>query len=301
MQSAQLEAVDAFLAHLRTERRLSAHTVSGYAQDLGEVIGYCEHKRVASWRELTHAHVRGFAARAHARGAAPRSIQRKLSALRTFFAYLQREGLARDNPAVSVRAPKPARRLPRALDADQMSRLLEFRASDALSRRDKAIMELLYSSALRLAELVSLNCTDVDLRDATVRVTGKGNKTRIVPLGTHAREAVRVWLEERVQWLGGAAAALFVSERGARIGARAVQLRIAAWGRRQGIPVHVHPHMFRHSCASHLLESSQDLRAVQEFLGHANVSSTQIYTHLDFQHLAKVYDSAHPRAKCRSA
>jgi integrase/recombinase XerC len=206
---------------------------------------------------------------------------------------------------VDVRAPKSRKRLPTTLDADQMGRLLAFRADDSLSTRDKAIMELFYSSGLRLSELVGLDLSALDLTDRTVRVLGKGGKSRILPIGRFAVEALRRWLRERSLLLGPAAAAdlagaVFVGRGGRRLSARAVQLRVTLWARRQGLGVHLHPHMFRHSFASHLLESSGNLRAVQELLGHADIGTTQIYTHLDFQHLAKVYDASHPRARRRS-
>jgi integrase/recombinase XerC len=215
-----------------------------------------------------------------------------------------REGGCSSNPAKEVRAPKVKKRLPTTLDADQMGRLLEFRAQDTLSARDKALMELFYSSGLRLSELVGLDLGSVDLADRTVRVLGKGGKVRVVPIGRFAVTALRQWLAERSALLGPAraadpAGAVFVTRGGRRLGARAVQLRVELWARRQGLGVHLHPHMFRHSFASHLLESSGNLRGVQELLGHADIGTTQIYTHLDFQHLAKVYDAAHPRARRR--
>jgi integrase/recombinase XerC len=213
---------------------------------------------------------------------------------------LIREGCCTRNSALEVRAPKTKKRLPTALDADQMGRLLEFRVDDTLSTRDKAIMELFYSSGLRLSELVGLDLPAIDLKDRTVRVDGKGNKTRILPIGRFAVNALQKWLVERATLPKNADAAVFVGRSGRRLTPRAVQLRVNTWARRMGLAVHVHPHMFRHSFATHLLESSTDLRGVQELLGHADISSTQIYTHLDFQHLAKVYDAAHPRARRRS-
>ena len=220
--------------------------------------------------------------------------------MRTFFGYLEREGAGRGNPAVLVRAPKAKRRLPATLDTDQMARLLDFRVDDALSARDKAIMELFYSSGLRVAELVGLRVGDIDLADRTVRVLGKGAKTRIVPVGREALAALRAWLAERPRGAGSQAVTpLFTGPGGRRLSIRAVQLRVAQWARRQGLPMHVHPHMFRHSFATHLLESSGNLRGVQELLGHSDIATTQVYTHLDFQHLAKVYDAAHPRARRR--
>lgn len=293
------DAIAAFARHLSTERRLSPLTSAAYLQDLRALADFCEAQSLREWREVDQQHIRVFAARSHAGGLSPRSVQRRLSAVRSFFDYLMREGLARINPGLDVRAPKTARRLPRTLDADQMGRLLAAPAEDALGCRDLAIMELLYSSGLRLAELVSLDLGSIDLADRTVRVIGKGSKTRIVPIGRKAIEALQAWLQERATLAPAGTGALFVSRGGRRLGARAIQLRLAAIARRQGIPVGVHPHLFRHSFATHLLESSGDLRGVQELLGHADISTTQVYTHLDFQHLARVYDSAHPRARKR--
>lgn len=296
-QAVLAQPVERFLAHLRNERRLSPHTVQAYRRDLDTLLHFCARRSLQDFRTLDHGHIREYAAGEHRRGIGPRSIQRRLSAIRTLFEYLQRERVVSRNPAQGVRAPKAPKRLPAALDADQMARLLEFRASDVLGSRDKAVMELFYSSGLRLGELVGLDVGDVDLADATVRVVGKGSKTRIVPVGRIAIAAIRHWLAERATLAKPDQPALFLARGGRRLGARAVQLRIAHWARRQGIDVRVHPHLFRHSFASHLLESSQNLRGVQELLGHSDIGTTQIYTHLDFQHLAKVYDAAHPRAK----
>jgi integrase/recombinase XerC len=313
--SAQRQWIERFASHLRNERRMSAHTIAAYGRDLAELAAFCERRAIGAWTAVEHAHLRTFAAAAHAAGIAPRSIQRRLSAVRTFYEFLLREGECAANPARGVQAPKTKKRLPDTLDADQMARLLDFRVDDSLSTRDKAIMELFYSSGLRLAELVSLDLPSIDLADRTVRVVGKGGKSRIVPVGRFAVEALRAWLAERTAWaLGTPASApaatrpgaregdagaqpLFVGRAGRRLSARAVQLRVDLWARRRGVPVHVHPHMFRHSFASHLLESSGDLRGVQELLGHTDIGTTQIYTHLDFQHLAKVYDASHPRAR----
>ncbi len=297
--------LDAFLGHLKTERRMSRHTVAAYRHDLEALARFCERRRVATWAELDHQAVRAFAAAEHAAGLAPRSIQRRLSAVRTFFSFLARETQVDWNPALGVSAPKPKKRLPQTLEADQMGRLLAFRVDDSTSTRDKAIMELFYSSGLRLSELVGLDLADLDLKDRTVRVLGKGGKTRIVPVGSFAIEALKRWFVERAQVLERAKlalppAALFVGPRGRRLAVRAVQLRVAHWARRQGLGMHVHPHMFRHSFATHLLESSGNLRGVQELLGHADIGTTQIYTHLDFRHLASVYEAAHPRARRRS-
>jgi integrase/recombinase XerC len=293
--------VERYLASLRNERRLSPHTASNYGRDLAALVHYCETHGLSEWRQLDSQHLRLFAAREHRQGLAPRSVQRRLSACRGLFRYLLREGELRHDPSGDVQAPKARKRLPTPLDADSMARLLEFRGDDSLGARDKAIMELFYSSGLRLAELLGLDLTDVDLRDRTVRVLGKGRKARIVPVGRHAVEALQRWLQERTALAGVGERALFVGVGGRRLGPRIVQRRIARWARLQGLAEHVHPHMFRHSFASHLLESSQDLRAVQELLGHANIATTQVYTHLDFQHLARIYDAAHPRARRKRA
>lgn len=286
-----------FLDGLRTERRLSPHTSSSYGRDLDALLEYCATHGIESWNALDTQHVRSFAAQCHRRGLAPRSIQRRLSAVRSLCRYLIREGELKSDPTADVQAPKARKRLPTTLDADTMARLLEFRSDDRLGVRDKAIMELFYSSGLRLAELLGLDLVDLDLRDRTVRVLGKGRKVRIVPVGRHAAEALAKWLAERAALAAVDETAVFVGVNGRRLGPRIVQRRIARWARLQGLPEHVHPHLFRHSFASHLLESSGDLRAVQELLGHANISTTQVYTHLDFQHLARIYDASHPRAR----
>ena len=286
-----------YLEHLSKERRLSPHTSSNYARDIGALADFLERGNVTDWKRVDSQHVRVFAARSHAAGLNPRSVQRRLSAVRGFFGYLAREGVAGSNPAVDVRAPKAARRLPGTLDVDQINQLLDIPGDDALAVRDRAVMELFYSSGLRLAELVGLSLTDVDLADRTVRVLGKGAKTRIVPVGRKACEAIREWLKERATLAAIDETALFVGRNGQRLKARAIQLRIAQWARRKGLPSRVYPHLFRHSFATHLLESSKDLRGVQELLGHADISTTQVYTHLDFAHLARTYDASHPRAK----
>lgn len=285
-----------FGRHLRLERRLSDHTASAYAHEIAALVAWCDAQGLATWRALDSQHVRMFAARSHAGGLAPRSVQRRLSAVRTFFRFLIRETELKHNPAVEVRAPKSSRPLPETMDADQVGRLLAIEATEPLAVRDLAMMELFYSSGLRLAELVGLELGDVDFAEHLVRVTGKGRKTRIVPVGGPARAALQRWLRERAAIATIGETAMFVGRNGSRIGPRAIQVRVAGWARRQGLPVHVHPHLFRHSFASHLLESSQDLRGVQEMLGHADISTTQVYTHLDFQHLSRIYDKAHPRA-----
>jgi integrase/recombinase XerC len=280
-------SIEHYITHLSKERRLSPHTASNYARDLRALAEFAGKNDVRDWKSLDSQHVRVFAARSHASGLDPRSVQRRLSAVRGFFNYLVRERVVASNPALDVRAPKAAKRLPATLDVDQLNQLLDIPPENALAVRDRAIMELFYSSGLRLA-------------DRTVRVLGKGAKTRIVPVGRKACEAIRAWLKER----GGIAAidetALFTGQNGTRLKHRAIQLRIAYWARRKGLPAHVYPHLFRHSFATHLLESSKDLRGVQELLGHADISTTQIYTHLDFAHLARTYDASHPRAKRKS-
>jgi integrase/recombinase XerC len=294
---AALEWIKAFRRHLATERRLSKHTDANYALDLAALVKYCDTYGLAEWSAVDSQHVRVFAARSHASGLAPRSIQRRLSATRSFFRFLVRERVIASNPAQEIRAPKAGRRLPQTLDADQMARLLEIPAEDALATRDRALMELLYSSGLRLAELIGLELTDIDFPDRTVRVLGKGSKARIVPVGAKALDALRAWLKERGGLAGPGETAFFVGRNGRRLSPRGVQVRVAYWAKRQGLGQHVHPHLFRHSFASHLLESSGELRGVQELLGHADISTTQIYTHLDFQHLARIYDATHPRAR----
>jgi len=299
VEPAEREWIDRFLSHLTHERRVSGHTVAAYRHDLNTLAQFGAKRNLSAWSTLDHSQMRTFAAALHGAGLSPRSIQRRLSAARTFYEYLMREGHCARNPALDVRAPKTKKRLPATLDADQMGRLLAFRVDDALSARDKAIMELFYSSGLRLAELVGLKLAAIDLKDRTVRVLGKGSKTRIVPIGRQAIDALKKWLKERLAIVKTDVAALFVGKSGRPLSVRAVQLRVGAWGLRQGIGIHIHPHMFRHSFATHLLESSGDLRGVQELLGHADIGTTQIYTHLDFQHLASVYEAAHPRARRR--
>lgn len=297
MKPTALEWIEKFVTHLSRERRLSPHTTLNYRREIEALGQWCALQKIDDWTAVDEQHIRSFAARSHAAGLAPRSVQRRLSATRSFLRYLQRERVIAHNPASDVRAPKARRPLPRTVDADQMSRLLEISGDDALTKRDRAVMELFYSSGLRLAELLSLELHDLDLVDRTVRVTGKGNKMRILPVGRKACEALQAWLAERASMAPTDERAVFVGCNGRRLGARTIQKRVAAWARRQGLPVHVHPHLFRHSFASHLLESSQDLRGVQELLGHADIATTQVYTHLDFQHLARIYDQAHPRAR----
>ena len=296
------DALESFLTALGTEKRCSPHTLAAYRRDLATWFAFCERDGVASMADADALHVRRYAAECHRKGLGPRSIARRLSALRSFYSHLLQLRLVKANPAVHVQAPKPSRRLPSTLDTDQMASLLKTGSDDeggALALRDAAMMELFYSSGLRLAELTGLDLGDIDFGDQTVRVLGKGSKTRVVPVGRLAVEALERWLAVRGEVAPADEPALFVSQRGTRLSRRSVQARVEAWAKRHGAPMRVHPHMLRHSFASHLLESSGNLRAVQELLGHASLSTTQIYTHLDFQHLAHIYDKSHPRARRR--
>jgi len=289
--------IDRFIRHLEFERRLSPLTCKHYRRDLQALLAYCEKSGIDSWGDLDDGHIRVYSAEGFRKGLSARSIQRQLSAARTFFRYLMREKHVSKNPVTSVSAPKGKKRLPGNLDADRMARLLDISGDGAIVDRDRAILELLYSSGLRLSELTDLDCGDVDMHDKTVHVTGKGNKDRIVPVGRHALKALARWQSSRAGMADAGETALFVSNRGTRISTRSVQARVSHWAKRQGIDTNVYPHLFRHSFATHLLESSHDLRGVQELLGHSNIATTQIYTHLDFQHLAQIYDQTHPRAR----
>lgn len=285
--------ISRYLRHLSEERRYSPHTVSNYARDLARL-----RREVGDdWGKVQIHDIRALVAKAHRQGAGSRSLQRLLSSIRGFYRFLLREGAVNANPALDVRAPGAGRKLPGVLDVDQVSRLLALPGDDPLDVRDRAILEIFYSSGLRLAELVELDLTDVDLGDAQLRVTGKGGKVRDLPVGRHGVAAVKAWLPIRATLAAPGEQALFVGRRGKRLGARSVQIRLARHALLQGLDRRVHPHLLRHSFASHLLESSGDLRAVQELLGHADISTTQVYTHLDYQHLSRVYDAAHPRAR----
>lgn len=281
---------------LGTLQHLSIHTQKAYQRDLVVLLEFADAHDVQKWNELDGRQIRSFVAWRHRQGIGGRSLQRNLSAARAFYRYLMGEGVARHNPAEGVQAPKSPRKLPKLLDVDQAAQLLEIDDRGPLAIRDKAILELMYSSGLRLSELVMLDLDSLDLTDAVVTVTGKGKKTRSVPVGRYAREAIKQWLKIRGGIANNQEMAVFVSQRGKRISRRSIQQRLKQWAMKQGLTNHVNPHMLRHSFASHLLESSGDLRAVQELLGHADISTTQVYTHLDFQHLANVYDNAHPRA-----
>ncbi|MDH1732320.1 tyrosine recombinase XerC [Pseudomonas chengduensis] len=292
-----LEAhLDAYIEHLRRERQVSTHTLDGYRRDLGKVRAFCEAEGLNDWAGLDTRNLRRLVARLHQQGLASRSLARLLSATRGLYQYLLREGLCRHDPATGLSPPKRERRLPRTLDADRSAQLLDGAVEDDfIARRDQAMLELFYSSGLRLSELVGLDLDGLDLPAGLVRVRGKGNKVRELPVGSMARQALEHWLPLR-KLANPGDGAVFISQQGRRLGPRAVQLRVRQAGVRE-LGQHLHPHMLRHSFASHMLESSQDLRAVQELLGHADIATTQIYTHLDFQHLASVYDQAHPRAK----
>jgi len=283
-----------YLGYLSFERGLSPLTRESYSRDIRQLLKLSGKLPL---QEIQPHHIRRFVATLHGQGLSGKSIARVLSAWRGFFEFLARRHGYTSNPCTGIRAPKTAKTLPQALSADQATKLVSIEADDWLAIRDRAILELFYSSGLRLAELVALDFDALDLTNGTVTVTGKGNKTRIVPMGSHAIEALRHWLELRHAISGGDLKALFTNQKGRRISGRAIQYRLKQWAIRQGINSDVHPHMLRHSFATHVLQSSGDLRAVQEMLGHANISTTQVYTHLDFQHLAKVYDAAHPRAR----
>jgi len=298
-----------YLGHLAHERRVSPHTLSNYRRDLERIGRWRQAQGIEAWTDLRDDAIRRYVAARHREGIGGRTLARELSALRGFFDFLLRERLVSHNPARGLRAPKSARRLPGNLDADSLGALLDAttasdRASDGaddepLEQRDTAMVELFYSSGLRLAELVAIDLRDLDPAEATLNVVGKGAKTRRVPVGQAALKAVAAWLVVRPMLASPEESALFVSSRGQRIHPRTVQARLKRWAQVRGARRNLHPHLLRHSFASHLLESSGDLRAVQELLGHADISTTQVYTHLDFQHLAQVYDQAHPRARKR--
>ena len=288
-----------YLEYLRVERQLSAHTLSNYQRHLQALIEWLQEKQIQDWGELNNPLVRQWAhtLRKH-KDTSPRTISTKMSALRSFADWLVIRGILAANPARGVALPKLGRPLPKNLDVDQVHQLLNITdESDPLVVRDRAIMELFYSTGMRLSELVALDLNDLDMTSRQVRVIGKGNKERILPVGRLALEWLEKWLRTRTAFLLEAETALFLSSRKRRITARMVEIRIEQWGQKQTLNSHVHPHKLRHSFATHMLESSGDLRAVQELLGHANLATTQTYTHLDFQHLAAVYDQTHPRSK----
>lgn len=299
MMSPSAEAqLAGFFHQLQTIKRVSPHTISSYQRDLKQLGGYCAQHTISDWHELTAQDIRTHIAGRHKNGLSGKSLQRELSAIRSFFDYLLKNRHTTINPAQHIKAPKQPRKLPNTLDVDQVNGVLDAPANTILAIRDLAMFELFYSSGLRLSELSALDLTHLDLSDQSLRVEkGKGGKTRILPIGSKAIGAIKKWLPCRLKLAKPEVDALFVSNWGKRLGQRSIQLRLDLWCKTQGIDTPIHPHMLRHSFASHLLESSQDLRAVQELLGHSNISTTQIYTHLDFTHLATVYDKAHPRAR----
>ena len=291
------QTVDDFLDYLNTERQLSHNTLISYQRDLLQAQNYFKEQGIKHWEQLNSHLIRAWVAYQHRTGHSGKTLQRQLSSLRRLFEYLIREQKIKHNPVKGIPAPKSGRKLPKAPDIEQLDQLLTETDQDVYHIRDRAMFELLYSSGLRLSELVSINLHDIKRREQQLRVTGKGNKERELPVGRKALAALEKWLKVRGELAKADEPALFVSRFGTRITARAVQQKLAQMAVEQGLPIHLHPHMLRHSFASHILESSGNLRAVQELLGHADISTTQIYTHLDFQHLAEVYDKAHPRAR----
>jgi|TARA_Y100000815_G_scaffold66319_2_gene55526 integrase/recombinase XerC len=286
-----------FIRHLASEKRHSPRTCDSYQRDLLRLADWLGRSGFVAWQRVTNHDLRRYVATLSREGLSGRSIARHLSATRRFYQFLLREKLASDNPALDIRAPKSGRRLPRVADVDQLNHLLDGQPDDPLEVRDLCMFELMYSSGLRLAELASLDLDTVDLRSGEVRVMGKGGKERLLPVGRKAIAAIQAWLPYRAALANDGEAALFVSQRGERLSHRSIQARLSRWGISRGADQKLHPHLLRHSFASHMLESSGDLRAVQELLGHADIATTQVYTHLDFQHLARVYDQSHPRAR----
>ena len=288
---------DDYFTELAAQRRASTHTLAAYRRDLAKLLAFAGERELHT---LGVSDIRRALMSLHSKELAPRSLARTLSGWRGYYAWLARHGHIAVNPTDGVKAPRRPRTLPKALGVDQVAAMLDAQPDDELEMRDAAMFELFYSSGLRLAELVSLDLSmGREMLEGEVRVTGKRGKTRIVPVGDKARKAIAHWLQQRTAIAAADELALFVSRNGNRLGRRQVELRLARWAQKAGVGVHVHPHMLRHSFASHVLQSSGDLRAVQDMLGHASISATQIYTHLDFQHLAKVYDQAHPRAKVK--
>jgi integrase/recombinase XerC len=292
--SAIAAGIAGFLDYLAVERRASTHTLSAYRRDLQAWQDYCQARALHAPAQLQFDDIQHFMAQSHRDGLAAKSLQRRLSALRSQFKYLMKQGQLQSDPSTGLRAPKAPRKLPQVLDVDEAVRLVELPTDGELGLRDRAMLELLYSSGLRVSELCALRWTDLDLDEALVTVLGKGSKTRVVPVGSHAVRALTEWRQADG---GERHAPVFPGRAGNAISTRAVQLRLRHLAQQQGIWKRVYPHLLRHSFASHMLESSGDLRSVQELLGHADIATTQIYTHLDFQRLATVYDAAHPRAK----
>lgn len=292
--SSHRQPIDDYLHHLTAERRLSPHTIAAYRRDFAPLI---RHAGATPLAELTVADLRAALAQLRARGLSPKSIARHLSGWRGFYAYACRRLGYPANPCLGLRPPRAAHALPEVLAPDLCARILDSEADGVLEVRDRAMFELFYSSGLRLAELTGLDLGDIDPRSGEARVTGKGRKTRIVPVGTQAVAALAAWLPLRQTLVRPGGGALFVGRHGDRLSPRSVERRLERWALRAGLTQHVHPHMLRHAFATHVLQSSGDLRAVQELLGHASIATTQVYTHLDWQHLARVYDQAHPRAR----
>ncbi|MFC0859515.1 tyrosine recombinase XerC [Pasteurella multocida] len=290
------EQLDKYWNYLRIERQVSPHTLTNYQRQLNRIVQILTENGITSWQAVTPSVVRFILAQSHKEGLKEKSLALRLSALRRFFTYLVQQQAIKVNPATGVPAPKQNRHLPKNIDVEQVQQLLNNDSKEPIDIRDRAILELLYSSGLRLSELQSLNLNSINTRVREVRVIGKGNKERIVPFGRYASHAIQQWLKVRLLF-NPKDDALFVSQLGNRLTHRAIQQRLEVWGIKQGLSSHLNPHKLRHSFATHMLEASSDLRAVQELLGHSNLSTTQIYTHLNFQHLAEVYDSAHPRAK----
>ncbi|MBN6074517.1 tyrosine recombinase XerC [Aggregatibacter actinomycetemcomitans] len=286
-----------YFTYLRVERRVSPHTLSNYQRQLARVTAILQGAGITQWQQVTASVVRYVVVQSSKQdGLKEKSLALRLSALRRFLTYLVQQGELKVNPATGISAPKQAKHLPKNIDTDQVQQLLANDSKEPIDIRDRAIIELLYGSGLRLSELQGLNLNSIHLRSREVRVIGKGNKERVVPFGRYASHAIQQWLKVRLLF-NPKDDALFVSQLGNRMSHRAIQMRLETWGIRQGLNSHLNPHKLRHSFATHMLEASSDLRAVQELLGHSNLSTTQIYTHLNFQHLAAVYDAAHPRAK----
>lgn len=293
------QALVDFDEYLRVERNASPATRTAYRRDLARFGAFLADESCEDWARVDTDMVQRFVAREYRRGLGGRSLARALAAVRALFAWLLRENRVARDPAADVRAPRSARALPRTLEVEEVERLVAIPGDDPIARRDRALLELFYSGGLRLAEIGALDVSGLDLGEGVARVTGKGRRVRLVPVGRPARAALSAWLQVRGEWADVDQPALFVSNRGHRLSRRAIQSRVAHWARQLGLPQHVHPHMLRHSFATHLLESSGDLRAVQELLGHADIATTQVYTHLDFSHLADIYERAHPRARRR--
>jgi len=292
--------LQSFFQYLKSEKRYSSHTLDNYQRDISYFNEFCHSQSVNDWPSVDSQHIRNFVSQMHRKGLSGKSIQRQLSSLRSLFRFLLKHHKVKQNPVTGVSAPKSPRKLPEVVTPDVLDHLMDIDLTDPLAVRDKAIMELFYGCGLRLSELVGLDLSSIEWPGQTLIVLGKGRKQRRLPFGEKAVQALRHWIQVRVQFANEAEQAVFVSNRGQRISPSSIQQRLKKWAREKGIEQRIYPHLMRHSFASHILESSHDLRAVQELLGHANLTTTQIYTHLDFQHLARVYDAAHPRAKKES-